>query len=89
MSYRKINVNDESYSYSIGRSHVHIKGGLLKKPVNVRKDTVGIKMEWKCECCGLTLSEIGDEAAETSFFYAVTPRVVREIITSHIAKSTD
>lgn len=86
MSYRSININNETYSYSIGRSHVHIKGGLLKKPINVRKDAVGIKIAWKCDCCGLSLSEIGYEAEETSFFYAVTPAVVREIVTSHLVK---
>jgi hypothetical protein len=84
MTYRKIRLGGQEYGYAVGRSYVHIKGGRLAKPLNFRKDVVGEKYEWRCECCGEPLSRVGYSAEETGHNFAVTPGVVRKLIEGHL-----
>jgi hypothetical protein len=84
MGYRSIKIDNDTYNYTVGKSHLHIKGGRLKKPVNVPKTAVGLKCEWRCECCGETYTELGYSAALTGFDYMITPAVVRGVVLRHI-----
>jgi hypothetical protein len=83
MSYRKLRLGEHEYGYSVGKSHVHIKGGLLAKPLNFRNNVVGEAYEWRCDCCGEPLSRLGYSAEETGHNFAVTPGVVRRLIEGH------
>lgn len=87
MSYRNLNHAGLDYQFAVGKSHVHIKGGQLPKPLNFRKDLVGEKYEWRCECCGEPLSRLGYSAEETGHNFAITPAVVSRLIEGHLSKA--
>ena len=84
MAYRKMTIDTETYQYSVGRSHVHIKGGKLRKPLVFSNVDVGEKIEWRCDCCGLTMSEIGYQSESGAGLVAVTPSVVRGLVLAHL-----
>lgn len=71
MSYRKIEVNGKTYEYTVGKTHLKIRGlGVIDK------QSIGTKIQEKCECCG-----------EPNGHYhtgVITPKIVREYIESNI-----
>jgi hypothetical protein len=85
MGYRKLRIGRQEYGYAVGKTHVHIKGGLLAKPLNFRNTLVGERYEWTCDCCGEPLSRLGYSAEETGHNFAITPGVVRRLIETHLA----
>jgi hypothetical protein len=84
MSYRNIEVEDKTYQWTAGKTNVHIKGGNLKQPINFKKTEVGEKIEWVCDCCGTPMSQLGYKSDEIRFNFAVTPKIVRDLILAYI-----
>lgn len=69
MSYRKITVDGKEYEYTVGRSHVKIKG------VGVwPKEEVGDNVAKNCECCGEPLDILYSEEKLTELDYPVRVR---------------
>jgi hypothetical protein len=73
MSYRKITVDGKEYEYTIGRTHVKVKGVWTK-------EKVGEKFAKRCEFCGDPVDTIYSEEhlSEHDFVVEVHPK--------HIAK---
>lgn len=74
MSYRKINVDGKEYEYTVGKTHVKVKG------VGVwPKEEVGVNLAKPCECCGDPLDMLynKENLAEADYSWRVKP--------SHIA----
>lgn len=77
MSYRKITVDGQEYEYTIGRTHVKVKG------VGVwPKEEVGEKFARICECCGEPVDTIysREKLSEHDFVLEVHPKHVADKI---------
>jgi hypothetical protein len=74
MTYRQMGVAGRTYQYSVGRDNVHIKGGTLTKPLNFKREDVGLEVVWRCACCDQPISSAR----------AVTPQVIKNLITTHL-----
>lgn len=77
MSYRKITVDGKEYEYTIGRTHVKVKG------VGVwPKEEVGEKTARICECCGEPVDTIYSEEklSEHDYTYRIHPRNITDKI---------
>lgn len=83
MSYRKITVNGDEYRYTVGRTHVKVKG------VGVwPKEKVGLKVVRNCDCCGEPLDSLYPEhkLLEHDYDIRVHPSNVAEKIKQYIIK---
>lgn len=80
MAYRKINVNGKAYDYSVGSTHVKIRGFKNGSKVE-RKENVGHRfyIAEYCECCGTAMHELYSNY-EYSSAIAVTPANVAAYI---------
>lgn len=73
MTYRKITVDNQVYEYTVGRTHLKIKGvGVFPK------EEFGKKVELTCECCGEPLSSL--YSRPPVYRSAVTPEDVARTI---------
>lgn len=73
MAYRNIEINNRSFSYSAGKTHVHVKGDEIKS-FTVSKDNIGERV-WKDCGCGA-----GIVCPEGGYTIAVTPGSVRSYL---------
>lgn len=71
MAYRKTEVNGKTYEYTVGRKFLKIKG-----IGTVDKETIGTKIEQRCECC--------DEPNGKFTTGVITPKIVQQYIEKNI-----
>lgn len=79
MSYRKITVDGKEYEYTIGHTHVKVKG------VGVwPKEEVGVKVVQNCDCCWEPLDVLYPEykLSEHDYDIRVQPSHIAEKIRS-------
>ena len=77
MSYRKITVDGKVYEYTVGDTHLKVKGvGVFPK------EEFGKKVEILCECCGEPLSSIYSQPP--TYRIAVTPADIARTIRAHV-----
>lgn len=77
MAYRKIEIDGTTYEYTIGKTHVKVKG-LEAAP----KEKVG-EMEWedwRCECCGESYASLGRGPETGAYYLKVRPEHIRKFI---------
>lgn len=73
MSYRKIEVDGVEYQYTIGKTHVKVRGlGVWSK------EDIGDSVAKQCECCGESLEHLHgrENLLEHEFQIRVRPRHV-------------
>lgn len=73
MAYRNIEINGKTFSYSVGKSHVHVKGDGIKS-FTVHKDDIGERQWQDCGCGDGRVCPDGD------YHIAVTPGSVRSYL---------
>lgn len=75
MSYRTITVDGIAYRYSVGRTHLKVRGLGV-----VTKDAVATRADQRCRCCGERLRDIHGGDDEDFVSLRVTPQVVADFI---------
>ena len=79
MSYRNIDVDGITYRYTVGRTHLKVRGlGVA------RKEEAGSLHLMQCDCCGEWLTDLG-YSLEESQTVRVTPRDVAPFIRGRCA----
>jgi hypothetical protein len=80
MTYRKIDVNGTTYEYTVGRTHIKVRGlGALPKHGNVTM------IPLHCECCYEPLATLyPNRPINETHAPSVQPHNVRELILSHV-----
>lgn len=73
MTYRNLEINNKTFSYSVGKTHVHVKGDGIKS-FTVSRNEIGERM-WKDCGCGA-----GSVCPEGGYSIAVTPGSVRSYL---------
>jgi hypothetical protein len=79
MSYRKIIVDGNEYEYTVGKTHIKIKGmGVFPKEEH------GIMQSHRCECCGERLVDLYPNRSEKeNCSRAITPVHIEGLIRSN------
>jgi len=71
MSYRKIEVDGKTYEYTVGRTHLKVKGvGVIER------EKIGYSRNIPCECCG--------EPTKAKYEGVISPKVVQKYIQDNI-----